>query len=104
MDGEDNKAGMASPDLQKQLADLTQIVEMQVQAMTLQSQMMSTPGMSSNGTLSSHLQQTCLRQVNVPEGRYNMNPGEFKTDRKDCLDHKNSHSLQVMSKSYHKRD
>ena len=48
MDGEDNKAGMASPDLQKQLADLTQIVEMQVQAMTLQSQMMSTPGMSSS--------------------------------------------------------
>ena len=41
MDGEDSKAGMASPDLQKQLADLTNIVEMQVQAMTLQSQMMS---------------------------------------------------------------
>ena len=36
MDGEDSKAGMASPDLQKQLADLTKIVEMQVQAMTLQ--------------------------------------------------------------------
>ena len=48
MDGEDSEAGMASPDLQKQLADLTQIVEMQVQAMTLQSQMMSTPGMSSS--------------------------------------------------------
>ena len=53
MDGEDSKAGMASPDLQKQLADLTKIVEMQVQAMTLQSQMMSasaSPGMSSHGT------------------------------------------------------
>ena len=48
MDSEDSKAGMASPDLQKQLADLTQIIEMQVQAMTLQSQMMSTPGMSSH--------------------------------------------------------
>ena len=51
-DGEDSKGGMASPDLQKQLADLTKIVEMQVQAMTLQSQMMSSPGMSSHGTLS----------------------------------------------------
>ena len=48
MDGEDSEASMASPDLQKQLADLTQIVGMQVQAMTLQSQMMSTPGMSSS--------------------------------------------------------
>ena len=39
--------------------------------MTLQSQMMSAPGMSSYGTLSSHLQQTGLRQVKVPKGRYN---------------------------------
>ena len=46
MDGEDSKASMASPDLQKQLADLTKIVEMQVEAMKLQSQMMSAPGMS----------------------------------------------------------
>ena len=68
-DGEDIKASMASPDLQKQLADLTKIVEMQVQTMTLQSQMMmSTPGMSSHGKLSSHSQQTGLRQVKVPEG------------------------------------
>ena len=66
-DGEDSKAGMASPDLQKQLADLTIIVEMQVPAMTLQSQMMSAPGMSSYGTLSSHSQQTGLRQVKVPD-------------------------------------
>ena len=94
MDSEDSKAGMASPDLQKQLADLTQNVEMQVQAMTLQSQMMSTPGMSSRGTLSPHSQHTCKslhihnRQVKVPEGQYNMNPGEFRTYRKDCLDHK----------------
>ena len=91
MDGEDSKAGMASPDLQKQLADLTKIVEMQVQAMTLQSQMMSasaSPGMSSHGTLSSHSQQTGLRQVKVPEGLYNMNPGEFRTYRKDCLGYK----------------
>ena len=91
MDGEDSKAGMASPDLQKQLADLTKIVEMQVQAMTLQSQMMSasaSPGMSSHGTLSSHSQQTGLRQVKVPEGQYNMNPGEFRTYKKDCLDYK----------------
>ena len=64
---------------------------MQVQAMTLQSQMMSAsanPGMSSYGTLSSHSQQTGLRQVKVAEGRYNMNPGEFRTYRKDCLDYK----------------
>ena len=31
-DGEDSEAGMASPDLQKQLADQTKIIEMQVQA------------------------------------------------------------------------
>ena len=47
---------------------------------------MSTPGMSSHGTLSSHSQQTGLRQVKVPE--YNMNPGEFRTYRKDCPDYK----------------
>ena len=89
MDGEDSKAGMAaSPDLQKQLADLTTIVEIQVHAMTLQSQMMSTPGMSSHGTLSSHSRQTSPRQVKVPEGRHNMNPCEFTTYRKDCLDYK----------------
>ena len=91
MDGEDSKVGMASPDLQKQLAHLTKIVEMQVQAMTLQSQMMSasaSPGMSSHGTLLSHSQQTGLRPVKVPEGRYNMNPGEFRTYKKNCLDYK----------------
>ena len=85
-DGEDSKAGIASPDLQRQLADLTKIVEMQVQAVTLQSQMISAPGMSNYGTLSSHSRQTGLRQVKVPEGRYNMNPGEFRTYREDCLD------------------
>ena len=61
MDGEDSKAGMASPDLQKQLADLTKIVEMQVQAMTLQSQMMSasaSPGMSSLVTLAADRPKT----------------------------------------------
>ena len=82
---------MASRDLQKRLADLTKIVELQVQAMMLQLQMMSasaSPGMSSHETLSSHSQKTGLRQIKVPEGQYNMNPREFRTDRKDCLDYK----------------
>ena len=56
--------------------------------MTLQSQMMSTPGMSSHGTLSSHSQQIGLIQIKVLEGLYNMNPCEFRTYRKDCLDYK----------------
>ena len=69
MDGEeisstDTKTGMASSDLQKQLADLTKIVEMEVQEMRLQSQMMSALGMSIR-TWASHSQQTGLRQLKL---------------------------------------
>ena len=49
---------------------------------------MSASGMSNHGASSSHLQQAGLKRVKVSEGRYNMNPGEFRTYRKDCFNYK----------------
>lgn len=75
--------GGSNIDIQKQLQDMQNLVNLQMQAMQLQTQMMNN-GNPRHPTLAD---AAVTRQVKVPEGRYNMSLSEFRTYRKDCLDY-----------------
>ena len=68
-------------DVQQQLREMQNLMNLQMQAMQLQSQMFNNPR---HPTLAA---ASITRQVKVPEGRYNMSLSEFRTYRKDCLDY-----------------
>ena len=72
----DPPATPAAGDLQQQIADMTALVQLQLQSMTMQTQLNSTLAINH------------VKHVKVPEGHYHMNPNEFRTYRKDCVDYK----------------
>ena len=72
-----------------QMSSMQKLIEMQTQLMQLQVQQ------HTNSTLA----MSTIKQVKIPEGRYNMNANEFKSFRKDCTDYKkltNYSDLQVV--------
>ena len=70
--------------VQNQLSELQKLVELQAQAMSLQTQLLQNVQSNSNTAVSSHH----VRQVKCPEGRYNMTPAEFRSYKQDCIDYK----------------
>ena len=51
--------------------------------MIMQTQMLNTVSSSNSALAVNH-----VKHVKVPEGHYHMNPNEFRTYRKDCVDYK----------------
>ena len=79
-------------DLQTQINELQKLVQLQVQAMQMQTQMLAKQNEQSlrSRTLvtSTTATSTDVRQVKVPDGHYNMNLSEYRTYCKDCRDYK----------------
>lgn len=69
--------------MQKQIADMQKLLQLQLQAMQNQTQMQM-----QNPVRSPTLVNSQVKQVNVPEGRYNMTLQEYRTYKKDCIDYK----------------
>ena len=69
--------------MQKQIADMQKLLQLQLQAMQNQMQMQM-----QNPVRSPTLVNSQVKQVNVPEGRYNMTLQEYRTYKKDCIDYK----------------
>ena len=57
-----------------QMSSMQKLIEMQTQLMQLQVQQ------HTNSTLA----MSTVKQVKIPEGKYNMNANEFRSFRKDC--------------------
>ena len=78
-------------DLAEQIKQLQQLVGLQVTAMKAQTELLqaSTAHPYRDTTLATTSQQQpkVVRQVKVPEGRYNMNLTDFRTYKKDCVDY-----------------
>ena len=70
-------------DLQQQIADMKALVQLQLQSMTMQTQILNTVSSSNSALAINH-----VKHVKVPEGHYHMNPNEFRTYRKDYVDYK----------------
>ena len=64
------------------------IVNMQMEAMRLQTEMMNNAAQTPQHPKLADASSNTLRQVKVPEGHYNMSLSEFRTYRKDCLDYR----------------
>ena len=77
--------------MQKQIDDMQKLLATQLQIMQLQTQQSSSASSSSginqtpnhNESMAMH-----LKNVKIPNGRYDMNSNEFRTYKKDCVDYK----------------
>ena len=70
-------------DLQQQIADMKALVQLQLQSMTMQTQILNTVSSSNSALAINH-----VKHVKVPERHYHMNLNEFRTCHKDCVDYK----------------
>ena len=70
-------------DWQQQVADMKALVQLQLQSMTMQTQILNTVSSSNSALAINH-----VKHVKVPEGHYHVNPNEFRTYRKDSVDYK----------------
>ena len=69
--------------LQQQINDMKQLMQLQLESLTMQTELMNRNNPSEPSLAINH-----VKNVKVPEGRYDMNPNEFRTYRKDCVDYK----------------
>ena len=76
-------SGASNASLVEQLAKMQQVMELQFKTMNMQAEMLS-----AKSTQSTLAVPSTIKQVKVPEGRYDMTLGEFRTFEKDCHDYK----------------
>ena len=76
-------SGASNASLVEQLAKMQQVMELQFKTMNMQAEMLS-----AKSTQSTLAVPSTVKQVKVPEGRYDMTLGEFRTFEKDCHDYK----------------
>ena len=80
--------------IQQQIQGMQKLMETQLQMLQLQVQQSSRSGLSldtatgSNTTRSMAMPISFVKNVKVPEGRYDMNSYDFRTFCKDCCDYK----------------
>ena len=77
-------------DLQTRINELQKLVQLQVQAMQMLTQMFTQQNKQSlwNCTLATSTTSIDVRQVKVPDRHYNMTLSEYRTYFKDCRDYK----------------
>ena len=96
-DGDDNSPqGNHESTLQEQINSMQKLMETQLQMLQLQAQTLNPLGTMINNTGTSKSSNSgnnsttlaFVRNVKVPEGRYDMDPNEYRTFAKDCRDYK----------------